>query len=104
MARITITQHAKQRIQERNESVNSAAMAKRNAKIAYNSGYKIHQLARDCPRIARWMQKKKDQNGGAAKVRLYQNNLYIWRSKANRLITVLPLCEELQEELKNYCE
>ena len=41
MAGTIVTQHAKQRIQERNKSVTSAALAKRNAKIAYNSGYKI---------------------------------------------------------------
>lgn len=97
---ITITKHAKERLVERNDSVNSFKMAERNAKIAFRSGYKIHQLARDFPRIAQWMQNKKDQNGGAAKVRLYQNNLYIWRSKANRLITVIPLCEDFQKELE----
>jgi hypothetical protein len=104
MASMQITKHAKERIKERNESIDSCHLAKRNAKIAYNSGYKIHELARDCPRIARWMQKKKDQNGNSAKVRLYQNNLYIWRSKANRLVTVIPLCKDFQEELKKYCE
>ena len=104
MAKTTVTQHAKQRIQERNELVSSAALAKRNAKIAYNSGYKIHQLAGHCPRITAWMRRKKGQNGNDAKVRLYQNNLYIWRGKKSRLVTVLPLYEELQEELKNYHE
>ena len=100
MAGIIITQHAKQRIQERNDSVTSAALAKRNAKIAYNSGYKIHELAGHCPHITAWMCKKKEKNGNDAKVRLYQNNLYIWRGKANRLITVIPLSEKLKEELK----
>lgn len=95
-----ITQHAKQRIQERNDTINSVALAKRNAKIAYHSGYKIHQLAGYCPHITAWMRKKKGQNGNDAKVRLYQNNLYIWRGKKNRLITVLPLHEKHLEELK----
>ena len=95
-----ITQHAKQRIQERNDTIDSVALAKRNAKIAYHSGYKIYQLAGHCPHITAWMRKKKGQNGNDAKVRLYQNNLYIWKGKKNRLITVLPLHEKHLEELK----
>ena len=100
MAGIIVTQHAKQRIQERNELVTSTALAKRNAKIAYNSGYKIHQLAGYCPHITAWMRKKKGQNGNDAKVRLYQDNLYIWKGKKNRLVTVIPLTEENKQELR----
>ena len=99
-----ITQHAKQRIVQRDDSVNTIAVAKRNAKIAYNSGYKIHELAGYCPHITAWMRRKKGQNGNDAKVRLYQNNLYIWRGKKKRLVTVLPLCENFQRELNEFNE
>lgn len=99
---MTITQHSKQRLIERNDKVDNYENAKRNAKVAFNSGYCIHNLAESCPRTADWMRYKKEKNGRTARVRLYQNNLYLWRGQHKRLITVIPLPKVLREEVEKY--
>ena len=99
---MTITQHGKMRLVERNDKVDNYEAAKRNAKIAFNSGYCIHQLAEHCPRTADWMRCKKEKNGRTARVRLYQNNLYLWRGTHKNFITAIPLPKILRKEVESY--
>ena len=56
-----ITTHAKERLQQRNEFVDTFACAKRNAKVAFVSGKCIHEVAKEYPKTAEWMSYKKDK-------------------------------------------
>ena len=94
-----ITTHAKERLQQRNEFVDTFTCAKRNAKVAFISGKCIHEVAKKYPKTAEWMSYKKDKNGRTAKVRLYQDVLYLWKGKHNTLITVIPLPDRFKEEM-----
>lgn len=93
-----ITKHAKERIIERNELVNSVAMAERNAKIAFRSGITIGRVDKLSPELASYMRNKKHRNGSNSTIRIYQNNVYVWRGDNHRLVTAHPVPEYLKEE------
>lgn len=93
-----ITKHAKQRIKERNENVSSIAMAERNAKIAFRSGLTIGCVDKFSETLAEYMRNKKRRNGSNATIRIYQNNVYVWRGDNHRLVTVHPIPNIFKEE------
>ncbi len=93
-----ITKHAKERIKERHEDIDSLAMAERNAKIAFRSGLTISDVSKVSEALANYMRAKKRRNGSNATIRIYQNYVYVWRGDNHRLVTMHPLPEKFQEK------
>lgn len=93
---MTITTHAIQRIQERDDSVNGSYVAKRQAKIAYQSGMVIGKFSNSGP-FFDYLSNRKRRNGANSSIRIYNGNIYIWRGNAKKLVTVLPVPDKYQE-------
>ena len=93
-----ITQHSKQRIIERTEGVESVAQAKRLAKIARISGKTINQYNK-YPRFFSYLQNKKSQTATCC-IRIYQDNIYIWRGRNHVLVTAHPIPDRYKIEME----
>lgn len=93
-----ITQHSKQRLIERDDSVESSAQAKRVAKIARVSGKTINNY-QQYPKFFSYLQNKKGQTNTCS-IRIYQDNIYIWRGKAHSLVTAHPVPDRFKKEME----
>lgn len=91
-----ITRHSKERIVERTNGVNSLYEAKKLAKQARISGKTINDFQK-YPRFFSYLQNKKRQTNSCS-IRIYRNNIYIWRGK-NILVTAHPIPERYLEEM-----
>lgn len=94
---LQITKHSKERMVERDEQVMDFAEAKRIAKIAFRSGNTINDY-QCCPKFAEYLRRKKNQTSECA-VRVYHDNIFIWRGKARALVTVHPIPDRFHTEL-----
>ncbi len=83
-----ITRHSKVRIVQRTEGCESFAEAKKLAKQAKRSGATINQFQK-FPRFFAYLQNKRNQTNTCS-IRVYKNNIYIWRGK-DTLITAHPI-------------
>ena len=83
-----ITQHAKMRMKERIEGVNSFDDAERIAKIAYRSGVPYQKIEDEGLQIRCEKLKRGNKN---ATIKVYRDNLYLFKgSKEKTLVTVIP--------------
>lgn len=94
---MNLSRHGKERSVERVERVNCFAEAKRNAKIAYRAGKTISYYDSK-PQFSAYLQARKRTSNNST-VRVYKNNIYIWRGKHKTLTTVLSIPERFFEEL-----
>ena len=92
-----LTQHSKERIVERNDSVNSIADAKRIAKIAWRSGKERGAFSK-YPKFFSYLANKQSQSNTCS-IRVYQGNIYIWRGKNRSLVTSHPIPERYLAEM-----
>jgi hypothetical protein len=92
---IKITKHSKERIVERDTQANNFAEAKKVAKQAYASGKTINQY-QDQPQFFRYLQNKKSQANSCV-IRVYRDNIYIWRGKGKSLVTAYPIPDRFKE-------
>lgn len=100
MARIT--QHSKRRIIERNEAVESVADAKRYAKLAHNSGKTINNFQK-YPKFFAYLQNKKNQTNNCS-IRIFRDNIYIWRGRNRVLVTAHPIPDRYKKEMEEIGE
>lgn len=84
-----LSKHSKIRLIERDKNVNFCREAKRTAAIAYNSGKTIGDFQR-YPKFFAYLQNKNDQTRTCS-IRVFHNNIYIWRGKSKTLVTVHPI-------------
>ena len=95
-----ITKHGMERLLERDEELSNRHLAKRKATIAFHSGLTISKLEKDYPKIAEYMEVKRGRaNRRNSSIRLYQGNLYIFRGRNKKLVTMYKIPEFLEEEM-----
>lgn len=83
-----ISQHAKMRMKERVEGVNSFDDAERIAKIAYRSGTPYQKIEDEGLQIHCEKLKRGNKN---AIIKVYRDNLYLFKgNKEKTLVTVMP--------------
>lgn len=97
-----VTNHSIKRIIERDDNVNFVAEAKKVAKNAFTAGKTIKDFV-DCPKFAEYLKKKKNQARDCS-VRVYRDNIYIWRGKRKNLVTAHPIPDRFKDELKEKLE
>ena len=93
-----ISQHSKKRIIQRTEGINYIYEAKRLAKQAWTAGKTISQYC-GCPGFAAYLQTKKDQSR-TCNIRIYRDNVYIWKGKSHTLVTVIPIPKRYLKEIE----
>jgi len=93
-----ISDHAKKRSKERVEGVETNYDARRFAKQAWNNGNHINKYAR-YPRFFSYLQNKKNQTR-TTHVRIFKDNIYIWRGKLQTLVTVHPIPDRYKIEMR----
>lgn len=92
-----LTHHSKERIVERNETVSSIADAKRIAKIAWRSGKQRGEFLK-YPKFFSYLANKQSRSNTCS-IRVYKNNIYIWKGKNRSLVTSHPIPERYIEEM-----
>lgn len=92
-----LTQHGKERIVERNETIASISDAKRIAKIAWRSG-KERGAFQKYPRFFSYLTNKQSRSNTCS-IRIYKDNIYIWRGKNRSLVTSHPIPERYLKEM-----
>lgn len=93
---VSVSKHSKERIVERTDGVNSFAEAKKLAKQAWRSGKTINHFQK-CENFSNYLRTKRDQTRTCS-IRVYKNNIYIWRGKKT-LVTVHPIPDRFIEEI-----
>ena len=93
-----VTRHSKERLVQRNEDIGSYATAKRVAKIAWTSGKTINSFV-IYPKFFSYLTNKRDQSN-ACSIRVYQDNIFIWRGKKHTLVTSHPIPDRYKEEIE----
>ena len=94
----SISDHAKERSKERVEGVETNYDAKRFARQARISGKPIGNFQR-YPKFFSYLQNKKNQTA-TTRIRVYKDNIYIWRGSNQTLVTVHPIPDRYKEEMK----
>ena len=94
----SISDHAKQRSKERVDGVETNYDARRFAKQARQYGKTIasYQIY---PRFFSYLQNKNNQTR-TTKIRIYKNNIYIWRGTTQTLVTVHPIPDRYIKEME----
>lgn len=92
-----ITQHGKERLVERNDSICNYQDAKRVAKIAWRSG-KERGAFQKYPKFFSYLANKQSQSNTCS-IRVYKGNIYIWRGKNRSLVTSHPIPDRYVEEM-----
>ena len=93
-----ITQHSKERIIQRIDTVGSTQEAKRIAKIAWKSG-KPRSEFQKYPKFFSYLANKHGQSNTCS-IRVYKNNIYIWRGKNKSLVTSHPIPDRYLKEME----
>lgn len=93
-----ISAHSKQRIIERNQEIGNVAAAKREARQAHSQGSSPDKF-RKFPKFYDYLLNKASRSN-TCYVKVYHNNVYIWRGKKTKtLVTSYPIPKRYQEEL-----
>lgn len=92
-----LTQHGKERIVERNDTITSIADAKRIAKIAWRSGKPRGDFAK-YPRFFSYLANKQSRSNTCT-IRIYKDNIYIWRGRDRSLVTSHPIPDRYLKEM-----
>lgn len=92
------TKHSKERMIQRVNGVNSFVEAKRIAKIAWTSGQTISKY-QEYPKFFSYLQKKRDQSRECT-IRVYRDNIFIWKGNRHKLVTVHSIPDKFTEEIK----
>lgn len=95
------TSHGKKRLIERDDNIESVIEAKRVAKQAFISGKPISDY-RAYPDFFNYLKKKKNQCCDCS-LRVYRNNIYIWKTRKHILVTVHPIPDRFQEGVSMLC-
>lgn len=93
-----ISRHSKERIVERTSDISSLYEANKVAKIAFKSGKNINEFQR-CPKFCDYLRNKKMQANDCS-IRVYKDNIYIWRGRKHTLVTAHPIPDRFKEELE----
>jgi protoheme ferro-lyase len=97
-----ITQHSKERIVQRDAGVATKAEAKKIGKRAFTSGQTINEFYK-YPKFFNYLKNKKGQSNDCS-IRVYRDNIYIWRGKAKSLVTAHPIPDRYIEEMREIDE
>lgn len=90
------TSHSKQRAYERTEL--STPELKQKTKQAYKSGIRLHALTGE---LYEYIRARQIDDGGHFVVRVFENNVYIFDARRQKLMTIYPVPEELLP-IENY--
>lgn len=90
--------HARARIVQRDESANCHSDAKRLAKIAFRSGDTIDKYQK-YPKFFAYLSKRRRESQ-TCRVRIYRENIYIWKGNQRTLITVHPIPDIFVKEME----
>lgn len=90
--------HSKERSKQRVEGVESVSDAKECAKQAWHHGRTINQYI-SYPKFFSYLQNKKGQTRTCS-LRIYKDNIYIWRGKLRTLVTVHPIPDRYKKEME----
>ena len=93
-----ISNHSKERSKERVEGVKTNYDAKRFAKQAKVSGKPIG-LFQKYPRFFSYLQNKNNQTR-TTRIKIYKDNIYIWRGATQTLVTVHPIPDRYKKEME----
>lgn len=93
-----MSDHSKERSIERIEGVDTVFDAKKYAKEAYLHGDTINNFIR-YPKFFSYLRNKKNQTRTCS-IRIYKDNIYIWRGKLQTLTTVHPIPDRYKEEME----
>lgn len=94
---ITVSTHSKERIIERVSGIDTVAEAKKTAKQAWASGKTI-KAYENFPKFFSYLRNKKNQTNSCS-IRIYKDNIYIWKGKNHTLVTAHPIPDKYMEEL-----
>lgn len=98
---MTISRHSKERLVERDNEINNFYKAKKIAKAAWAYGENINDFAK-CPNFFTYLQTKKAQSR-SCRIRVYRNNIYIWRGTNKRTLrTAYPIPKRYLEEIGGF--
>lgn len=89
--------HSRDRIVERDELAESRADAKKVAKTAYRKGATINQYQK-YPKFFKYLQSRRGESASCS-VRIYRDNIYIWKGSKKTLITCHPIPNRFLEEI-----
>ena len=90
--------HSKERSVERVDGVETFSEAKRYAKQAWQYGHNIGNYI-SYPRFFSYLQNKRGQTR-TTHIRIFKNNIYIWRGSNKTLVTVHPIPDRYIKEMK----
>lgn len=90
--------HGKERLVQRLEEVNNFEDAKKMEAIAWHSGKTINHF-QSYPRTYSYLRYKKNRTNECS-IRVYRNNLFIWRGKKRKFVTAYPLPQALLDEIE----
>ena len=93
-----VTRHSKERLVQRNETIDNYAVAKRVAKIAWHSGRTIGEY-NAYPKFFSYLTNKRNQSNTCS-IRIYQDNIFIWRGSHRNLVTSHPIPDRYKEEME----
>lgn len=89
--------HAKDRIVERNDHIGNRAQAKKVAKIAFRTGQTINQFQK-YPKFFNYLSSRRKESC-TCRIRIYKDNIYIWKGRSKTLITCHPIPDRFVEEI-----
>lgn len=93
-----MSRHSKERSVERVDGVESFSDAKRYARQARISGKTIDKFIK-YPHFFSYLQNKNSQTNTCT-VRVYRDNIYIWRGNRQTLVTVHPIPDRYKKEME----
>ena len=96
MARLS--NHSKERSVERVEGVETFSDAKKCAKQAKQTGATIDKFIR-YPNFYSYLQNKRYQTA-TTRIRIFKDNIYIWRGNNQTLVTVHPIPDRYKDEME----
>jgi len=90
--------HSKERSVERVDGVDNFSDARKYAKQAWQSGNTINHYIK-YPKFFSYLQNKKNQTCTCS-LRIYKDNIYIWRGRLRTLVTVHPIPDRYIKEME----
>ncbi len=90
--------HARGRIVERDEEVNSRVEAKKVAKMAFRCGAVIGDFQK-YPKFYDYLSRRRSESN-TCRVRIFRGNIYIWKGKTKTLITCHPIPDRFVAEMQ----
>ena len=95
---IRMSNHSKERSKERVEGVETNHDARKFAKQAWQYGKHINYFQKH-PKFFDYL-KQKSMQSRSTHIRIFRDNIYIWRGSTKTLVTVHPIPDRFKEEME----